>query len=261
MSAKELGRHAAGTAVASSTVVVALLVGSLSDKLPASRQTGSRASSPSQDCASPDAPGCEEESETESDPETSRKPGQKPRPTGRPSSTPSTEQGAPPASSSGRRSGDRGGRGGGAGSARSGGGKGWAHPIEGRAMGAAFGNSGGRWSRGHTGVDFPARVGTPVAAAGHGTVVKAGPRGGGDGKAYGNAVVIKHAGGTFSQYAHLLKVEVKVGDTVRAGQRIGLSGNTGNSTGPHLHFEIRTTPNYGSAIDPVKFLRRQGVSL
>ncbi|MGW1077920.1 M23 family metallopeptidase [Streptomyces sp. NPDC002537] len=128
-------------------------------------------------------------------------------------------------------------------------------------MSAAFGNAGGRWARGHTGVDFPAPVGTPVSAAGGGTVVKAGPRGAGDGKAYGNAIVIKHASGTYSQYAHLLRVDVRVGDTVRAGQRIALSGNTGNTSGPHLHFEIRTSPNYGHAMDPVHFLRSRGVSL
>ncbi|WP_046918543.1 M23 family metallopeptidase, partial [Streptomyces stelliscabiei] len=99
-----------------------------------------------------------------------------------------------------------------------------------------------------------------VAAHG-GTVVKAGGNGAGDGPAYGNAVVIKHANGQFSQYAHLSKVGVKVGQVVKTGQRIAFSGNTGNSSGPHLHFEIRTTANYGSAVDPVAFLRAKGVTV
>jgi murein DD-endopeptidase MepM/ murein hydrolase activator NlpD len=54
---------------------------------------------------------------------------------------------------------------------------------------------------------------------------------------------------------------VKVGQIVGTGQQVALSGNTGNSSGPHLHFEIRTSPNYGSAIDPVRFLSTKGVTL
>ncbi|MGW4150633.1 M23 family metallopeptidase, partial [Streptomyces albogriseolus] len=89
----------------------------------------------------------------------------------------------------------------------------------------------------------------------------AGGNGAGDGPAYGNAVVIKHGNKTYSQYAHLSSVNVKVGQVVKTGQKIALSGNTGNSSGPHLHFEIRTTPNYGSAVNPATFLRAHGVSL
>lgn len=92
-------------------------------------------------------------------------------------------------------------------------------------------------------------------------VVKAGPNGGGDGPAYGNAIVIRHANNTYSQYAHLSRIQVKIGQKVAMGARIGLSGNTGNSTGPHLHFEIRTTPNYGSAVNPVAFLRKVGITV
>ena len=103
--------------------------------------------------------------------------------------------------------------------------------------------------------------GTKVVAAHGGTVVKAGPGGAGDGSAYGNAIVIKHGKRTFSQYAHLSRINVKVGQVVKTGQRIALSGNTGNSSGPHLHFEIRTTANYGSAINPVAFLRAKGVKV
>jgi murein DD-endopeptidase MepM/ murein hydrolase activator NlpD len=104
-------------------------------------------------------------------------------------------------------------------------------------------------------------TGTEVVAAHGGTVVKAGGNGAGDGPAYGNAVVIKHGNGTYSQYAHLSRIDVRIGQVVATGQHIALSGSTGNSTGPHLHFEIRTTPNYGSAINPVVFLRAQGVTV
>ncbi|MFB6944087.1 MULTISPECIES: M23 family metallopeptidase [unclassified Streptomyces] len=137
----------------------------------------------------------------------------------------------------------------------------WRIPVAHYALSASFGNDGSRWAHKHSGQDFAVPVGTKVQAAHGGTVVKAGPNGGGDGPAYGNAVVIRHGNGTYSQYAHLSKIDVRIGQTVKAGQKIALSGNTGNSSGPHLHFEIRTTPNYGSAINPVSFLYKQGVTV
>uniref|UniRef100_A0AAU2K1R5 M23 family metallopeptidase n=1 Tax=Streptomyces sp. NBC_00049 TaxID=2903617 RepID=A0AAU2K1R5_9ACTN len=137
----------------------------------------------------------------------------------------------------------------------------WSKPVEKYTLSATFGKGGNMWSHKHSGQDFAVPTGTPVKAAGAGTVVKAGPNGGGDGPAYGNAIVIKHANNTYSQYAHLSKLQVKIGQKVGAGQRIALSGNTGNSSGPHLHFEIRTTPNYGSAVNPVAFLRNAGVTI
>ncbi|MEU9235017.1 M23 family metallopeptidase [Streptomyces subrutilus] len=137
----------------------------------------------------------------------------------------------------------------------------WDKPLEKYTLSATFGKGGSMWSSKHSGQDFAVPTGTPVKAAGAGTVVKAGPNGGGDGPAYGNAVVIRHANNTYSQYAHLSKIQVKIGQKVSAGKQIALSGNTGNSSGPHLHFEIRTTPNYGSAVNPVAFLRTVGVTI
>ncbi|MBZ3907093.1 MULTISPECIES: M23 family metallopeptidase [Streptomyces] len=137
----------------------------------------------------------------------------------------------------------------------------WVSPVKGYKLSASFAQAGNMWSAKHSGQDFAVKSGTSVVAAHGGTVVKAGGNGAGDGPAYGNAVVIKHGNGTFSQYAHLSKVNVKAGQVVKTGQRIALSGNTGNSSGPHLHFEVRTTANYGSAIDPVAFLRTKGITV
>ncbi|MFF8610330.1 M23 family metallopeptidase [Streptomyces sp. NPDC015346] len=137
----------------------------------------------------------------------------------------------------------------------------WVKPVGGYTLTASYNQGGAMWASKHSGQDFAVPVGTTVKAAGAGTVVKAGPNGGGDGPAYGNAIVIKHANGKYSQYAHLSKINVGIGQKVGAGQKIALSGNTGNSSGPHLHFEIRTTPNYGSALNPAAFLRSVGVTI
>ncbi|MET9607731.1 M23 family metallopeptidase [Streptomyces sp. NPDC006512] len=133
---------------------------------------------------------------------------------------------------------------------------GFVAPVGG-GVSTAYRMGGSMWSSGyHTGVDFMASTGTTVKAVGAGTVVSAG-----SGGSYGNEVVIKHADGKYSQYAHLSSLSVSAGQTVTAGQRVGLSGATGNVTGPHLHFEIRTGPSYGSDIDPLAYLRSKGVSL
>ncbi|WP_413757721.1 M23 family metallopeptidase [Streptomyces sp. MMBL 11-3] len=137
----------------------------------------------------------------------------------------------------------------------------WINPVKTYTLSASFAQAGNLWSSTHSGQDFAVSSGTPVVAAHGGTVVKAGGNGAGDGPAYGNAVVIKHGNGTYSQYAHLSRIDVRIGQTVGTGQRIALSGNTGNSSGPHLHFEIRTSANYGTAVDPVAFLRSKGLSL
>ncbi|MEU8530796.1 M23 family metallopeptidase [Streptomyces sp. NPDC048629] len=137
----------------------------------------------------------------------------------------------------------------------------WVKPVSRYTLTASYNQGGAMWAHKHSGQDFAVPVGTPVKAAAAGTVVKAGPYGGGDGPAYGNAIVVKHANGKYSQYAHLSKINVHIGQKVGAGQKIALSGNTGNSSGPHLHFEIRNTPNYGSALNPAAFLRTVGVSI
>ncbi|MFI7006151.1 M23 family metallopeptidase [Streptomyces sp. NPDC050145] len=136
----------------------------------------------------------------------------------------------------------------------------WIDPVSKYTLSAGYAQGGSMWSTGkHSGQDFAVPIGTNVKAVHSGTVVKTGGNGAGDGPAYGNAIVIKHSNGTYSQYAHLSRIDVRVGQTVSTGQHIALSGNTGNSSGPHLHFEIRTTPNYGSAVNPVAFLNKQGV--
>ncbi|MFE0644837.1 peptidoglycan DD-metalloendopeptidase family protein [Streptomyces sp. NPDC058877] len=133
---------------------------------------------------------------------------------------------------------------------------GWFAPVNG-GVSTPYRASGSMWSSGyHTGVDFMASTGTTVVAVGPGTVYSAG-----NGGAYGNQVVIQHADGTFSQYAHLSSISVSAGQTVSGGQQIGLSGATGNVTGPHLHFEMRTGPGYGSDIDPLATLRQHGVNI
>ncbi|MET9035379.1 peptidoglycan DD-metalloendopeptidase family protein [Streptomyces mirabilis] len=134
---------------------------------------------------------------------------------------------------------------------------GYTLPVEGATIGTGYKVAGSMWSSGyHTGVDFVVPTGTTVKAVAAGTVVSAGWGG-----AYGNQVVIQHADGRYSQYAHLSALSVSAGQTVTESQQIGLSGATGNVTGPHLHFEIRTTPNYGSDVDPVAYLRAHGVAV
>ncbi|MFG2162814.1 peptidoglycan DD-metalloendopeptidase family protein [Streptomyces olivaceus] len=133
---------------------------------------------------------------------------------------------------------------------------GWGRPVKG-PLGTPYHQQGGAWSSGyHTGIDFAVPTGTSIHAVGPGKVVAAGPGG-----AYGNQVVIKHADGMYSQYAHMSKVRVSTGDSVSGGQVIGLSGETGNAFGPHLHFEIRTGPDYGTDVSPLPYLRKKGVDI
>ncbi|MCX5135570.1 LysM peptidoglycan-binding domain-containing M23 family metallopeptidase [Streptomyces sp. NBC_00340] len=134
---------------------------------------------------------------------------------------------------------------------------GYTLPVDGATIGTNYKVAGSMWSSGyHTGTDFVVPTGTTIKSIAAGTVVSAGWGG-----AYGNQVVIQHADGRYSQYAHMSSLSVSAGQTVTEGQQIGLSGATGNVTGPHLHFEIRTTPDYGSDIDPVAYLRSHGVAV
>ncbi|MFJ2304569.1 M23 family metallopeptidase [Streptomyces sp. NPDC087787] len=130
-------------------------------------------------------------------------------------------------------------------------------PISDSYVSTGYRTGGSLWSSGtHTGVDFHAASGAGVHAVGSGTVVDAGWGG-----AYGNQIVIRMADGMYTQYGHLSSIQVSVGQHVIPGQRIALSGATGNVTGPHLHFEARTTPDYGSDVDPVAYLRKHGVNV
>jgi murein DD-endopeptidase MepM/ murein hydrolase activator NlpD len=105
---------------------------------------------------------------------------------------------------------------------------------------------GWRWGRMHEGIDLAVGVGTPVVAAVAGTVIVAGWLGG-----YGNLVVIDHGNGVSTAYGHNTSVTVGVGQSVAQGQLIAYSGNTGHSTGPHVHFEVRIN---GAPVDPLGYL-------
>ncbi|MFI9644777.1 M23 family metallopeptidase [Streptomyces sp. NPDC052040] len=130
-------------------------------------------------------------------------------------------------------------------------------PVAHSYVSTGYKTGGSLWSSGaHTGIDFHAASGTSVHAVGAGTVVETGWGG-----AYGNQIVIRMHDGTYTQYAHLSSIGVSVGETVTPGRQIGLSGATGNTTGPHLHFEARTGQEYGSDIDPVAYLRSHGVNV
>ncbi|QIP74693.1 peptidoglycan DD-metalloendopeptidase family protein [Streptomyces sp. VN1] len=132
----------------------------------------------------------------------------------------------------------------------------WTKPVN-APLGTPYHQSGGMWSSGyHTGIDFAAPIGTPIRAAGPGKVVSASRV-----NAYGRQVIIRHADGMYTQYAHMSELKVSAGDTVKGGQIIGLSGADGNVSGPHLHFEVRTSPDYGTDISPLPYLRKKGVNI
>jgi len=123
-------------------------------------------------------------------------------------------------------------------------------PAPGREITSRFGNRRdpflGRLAF-HGGIDFRTPTGTPIYATGSGTVIRAGRNGG-----YGKMVEIDHGNGITTRYAHLSAVEVQKGDHLTMGVRIGKSGSTGRSTGPHLHYEVRRN---GKAVDPMRFLK------
>ncbi|POX51196.1 peptidase M23 [Streptomyces sp. Ru71] len=130
----------------------------------------------------------------------------------------------------------------------------WVAPVETYRLSAGFGSDGSHWAHRHTGQDFAVPIGTPVRAVGAGRVVRVACGG-----AFGIEIVVGHPGGYYTQYAHLAAVAVEPGQRVVPGQWIGQSGTSGNSTGPHLHFEVRITPDMGSALDPLPWLAERGV--
>lgn len=124
-------------------------------------------------------------------------------------------------------------------------------PVTQKGLSAYFGQAGVNWMSVHTGIDFPVSYGTTVMAATDGTVRTQWN------SAYGNMMIVTAKDGTETWYCHLSSYRVVSGTTVKAGTPIAYSGNSGNSTGPHLHFEVR--PNGGAAIDPLPWLRSHGL--
>lgn len=116
--------------------------------------------------------------------------------------------------------------------------------TEGALVTSAFGQ---RWGRNHEGIDLDAKRGDDVVAAASGVVIEAGRSG-----SYGNVVVIRHGSAYTTHYAHLQRIRVREGQTVRSGQVIGTAGDSGVATGIHLHFEIRQN---GTPLDPQRYIR------
>nr|WSY57808.1 M23 family metallopeptidase [Streptomyces sp. NBC_00886] len=124
-------------------------------------------------------------------------------------------------------------------------------PVTQKGLSAYFGQAGVNWMSVHTGIDFPVSYGTTVMAATDGVVSTKWN------SAYGNMLILTEKDGTQTWYCHLSSYRVASGTTVKAGDPIAYSGNSGNSTGPHLHFEVR--PAGGAAIDPLPWLRSHGL--
>ncbi|CQR62339.1 Uncharacterized metalloprotease HI_0409 [Streptomyces leeuwenhoekii] len=127
----------------------------------------------------------------------------------------------------------------------------FALPVAQHGLSAYYGQSGINWMSVHSGIDFPVAYGTTVMAATDGTVRTQWN------SAYGNMMIVTAKDGTETWYCHLSSYRVPSGAAVKAGDPIAYSGNSGNSTGPHLHFEVR--PGGGSAIDPLSWLRSHGL--
>lgn len=129
----------------------------------------------------------------------------------------------------------------------------WIYPVESPAISAHFGViSSIRNNKAHKGVDFKGNLGTPVVAAGSGKVIVANDKT--LHKNYGNVVLIQHANGFQSLYAHLNTINVSSGDYIQQGDRLGTLGNSGKSTGPHLHFELI---HQRQRIDPTPLLSKK----
>jgi len=120
-------------------------------------------------------------------------------------------------------------------------------------LGRLTSSYGRRWGRLHAGVDLAAGTGSPIMAVTNATVVSAGWEGG-----YGRSIRLIASDGTAFVYGHLSAITVSQGERVSAGERIGREGNTGQSTGPHLHFEVRIN---GTPVNPISWLRKRGVAV
>jgi murein DD-endopeptidase MepM/ murein hydrolase activator NlpD len=129
----------------------------------------------------------------------------------------------------------------------------WHLPLTSYRLTARFGESSGLWANMHTGLDFAAPTGTPVMSVTNGIVTSVGSDG-----AYGNKVIVTTEDGEELWYCHLTAFAVSEGDTLRSGEVLGYVGSTGNTTGPHLHLEVR--PGAGDPVDPYYALVAHGVT-
>ncbi|MGH3370864.1 MAG: M23 family metallopeptidase, partial [Nocardioidaceae bacterium] len=129
----------------------------------------------------------------------------------------------------------------------------WQLPLSGYELTAQFGYSSSLWSSTHTGLDFAAPYGTPVVSIANGTVESTEYAG-----SYGNRVVVTLEDGTEIWYCHLDSFAVSPGQSVVGGEQVGAVGSTGNSTGAHLHLEVR--PGAGDAVDPYAALVAHGLN-
>ena len=128
----------------------------------------------------------------------------------------------------------------------------WQLPVASYRLTAGFGDSSGLWASTHTGLDFAAPTGTPIMSITNGTVTSVGYEG-----SYGNQVIITTDEGEELWYCHMNEFAASVGDEVRGGDVIGYVGSTGNTTGPHLHLEVR--PGAGDPVDPYDALVAHGL--
>lgn len=133
----------------------------------------------------------------------------------------------------------------------------WVLPLAGYRISAGFGESGQLWASTHSGQDFAAAEGTPLVAMGAGVVTRAGYDSAT--RWAGKLTVLRLKDGTELWYAHQSNIRVRVGDAVEPGQVIGEVGTTGNSTGPHLHLEVR--PGGADPIDPRRAFAEHGISV
>jgi murein DD-endopeptidase MepM/ murein hydrolase activator NlpD len=129
----------------------------------------------------------------------------------------------------------------------------WVLPVSGYDLTATFGSGGSLWSSDHTGLDFAAAYGSPVVSVARGVVTEAAYAG-----AYGNRVIVTHPDGTETWYCHMDSFAVSEGESVDAGTQVGAIGMSGNTTGPHLHLEVR--PGGGDPVDPYSALVVHGIT-